>query len=64
MGKRNNDITFKCLEYLVGLEFTQFYLQFKDAYTFRPDEFFDIEIVREKLQKTTPKKDWGMLWCK
>lgn len=63
-ASETNNITFKCLEYLVGLGFTQFYLQFKDTYTFRPAEFFGVEIIKEKLQKTIPKKDWGMLWCK
>lgn len=59
-----NPISFHCLDYLVGLGFSQFYLQFSDEYTFRPTEFYDIHTIKEKLHKTIPKIDWGMVWCK
>jgi FkbM family methyltransferase len=59
-----NEITFKCLDYLFTLGFTQFYLQFTDEYTFRPVEHYDINIVKDKLNNTIPKHDWGMIWCK
>ena len=59
-----NPISFNCLDYLVGLGFSQFYLQFSDEYTFRPTEFYDIHTIKEKLHKTIPKIDWGMVWCK
>lgn len=60
-----NDITFQCLDYLTGLGFSQFYVQNGDLYTFRPQEsdFSDIDSVKAKLASTTPKKDWGMIWC-
>ena len=61
-----NDITFQCLDYLAGLGFSQFYVQNGDLYTFRPQEsdFSDIDSVKANLASTTPKKDWGMIWCK
>lgn len=59
-----NPISFNCLDYLVGLGFSQFYLQFSDEYTFRPTEFYDIHTIKEKLNRTIPKIDWGMIWCK
>lgn len=61
-----NDITFKCLDYLLTLGFIQFYIQNEDDYTYRPqdDNFYDITNVKNKLLNTIPKHDWGMLWCK
>jgi len=61
-----NDITFKCMDYLSTVGFTRFYLQFSDAYTFRPkdEEYSDMASIKEKLSKTTPKKEMGMIWCK
>lgn len=59
-----NDITFKCLDYLLSIGFTKFYLQFKDNYTFRPelDEYYDIDTVKQELASTEPKNHWGMIW--
>jgi FkbM family methyltransferase len=59
-----NDINFKCIDYLFNLGFTQFYLQFEDNYTFRPHEYYDIDIIKGKLNNTIAKQDWGMIWCK
>ena len=61
-----NDISFKCLDHLFKLGFSQYYLQFQDNYTFRPQssEYYDILTIKNKLNKTTPKVDWGMIWCK
>ena len=59
-----NDITYKSLDYLLTLGFTQFYVQYEDIYTFRPTEYTDITNVKEELSKTTPKKEWGMIWCR
>ena len=61
-----NDITFRCIDYLTSLGFTQFYIQDADAYTFRPkdSDFYDITEVKERLSKTIPRQDWGMIWCK
>jgi len=61
-----NNITFKCLDHLLTLGFTQFYLQFEDTYTFRPkeDDYYDIDSIKQKLKETIPKYHWGMIWCK
>lgn len=59
-----NDITFKCLDYLLIIGFTKFYLQFKDDYNFRPEdnEYYDIHTIKEELASTQPKNHWGMIW--
>jgi FkbM family methyltransferase len=59
-----NDITFNCLDYLFQLGFTHFYLQFEDKYTFRPTEYYDINTIKNMLNRTVPKIHWGMIWCK
>ena len=62
-----NDITFKCIDYLLNLGYTQFYIQNNnDNYLFRPqdNDFYDINTIKTKLSNTIPKKDWGMIWCK
>jgi FkbM family methyltransferase len=59
-----NDITFKCLDYLTTLGFSQFFVQNMDTYTFRPNDWYDIEAAKTILKNTTPKVDWGMVWCK
>jgi FkbM family methyltransferase len=61
-----NDISFKTIDYLQTLGFSQFYLQYEDLYTFRPDNatYQDISEIKKKLKETTPKKEWGMIWCK
>ena len=61
-----NNITFKCLDYLLTLNFTQFYIQYEDEYTFRPEDndFYDIDTIKQKLLKTILKEQWGMIWCK
>jgi len=48
-------LNFKCLDYLFSLGYSQFYLQFEDNY--------DIESIKARLLQTTPKKEWGMIWC-
>lgn len=60
------DIAFLCIGYLFSLGFTKFYIQNEDNYTFRPkdSDYVDLNIIREALNKTTPKVDWGMIWCK
>jgi len=58
-----NNITIKCLDYLYNLGFTKFFIQNGDDYSFRPTEFYDINICKNNLLKTIPKQDWGMLWC-
>ena len=61
-----NDITFKCIDYLLNLGFTQFYIQHQDDYLFRPqdNDFYDISTIKTKLSNTVAKQDWGMIWCK
>lgn len=63
-----NEITFNCLDYLVNLGFTEFYLQFSDTYDFKPNdnEYISLELIKEELKKTIPKKHehFGMIWCK
>ncbi len=65
-ASETNAITYKCLDYLSTLGFTQYYLQNQDHYTFRPQEYeyYDIETIKNKLYHTKPKHDWGMVWCK
>jgi len=60
-----NEITFKCLDHLVNIGFTKFYIQYEDHYLFRPNnnEYQTVDIIKQQLLKTTPKKEWGMLWC-
>ena len=58
-----NNITFKCLDYLFSIGFTQFFIQNGDEYSFRPTEFYDIITCKNKLLQTVSKQDWGMLWC-
>ena len=61
-----NHITFQCLDHLLKLGFTSFYIQWGDEYTFIPsdDEFIPIQHLVLILQKTTPKVHWGMIWAK
>jgi FkbM family methyltransferase len=60
-----NDVSFKSLDYLYSLGFQKFHLQFEDNYTYRPNEYNEtLETIKEKLRNTTPKKEWGMIWCK
>jgi FkbM family methyltransferase len=61
-----NAVTFKCIDYLFNLGYTQYYIQDCDDYTFKPqdDAFYDISTVKTKLSNTIPKQDWGMIWCK
>jgi FkbM family methyltransferase len=65
-ASETNDITIKSIDYLFKLGFINFYIQYEDNYTFRPNnnDFYDIECVKEKLALTVPKHHWGMIWCK
>jgi FkbM family methyltransferase len=63
-ASETNDITFKCLDYLEKLGYTEFAIQFEDNYTYRPHLYKDINLLKEHLNKTTPKKEWGMIWTK
>lgn len=59
-----NDITFKCLDYLTTLGFTEFYVQFGDDYTYRPTEYGSLDLAKQQLLNTVPKEHWGMIWCR
>jgi FkbM family methyltransferase len=61
-----NAITFKCLDYLLTLGFTEFYLQNGDAYTFRPEpnDFYSVDTIKLLLMNSAPKLDMGMVWCR
>lgn len=63
-ASETNNITFKCLDFLESLGYTEFSIQFQDHYTSRPQLYKNINIVKEDLSKTTPKKEWGMIWAK
>lgn len=63
-ASETNDITFQCLEFLEKLGYTEFALQYQDSYTYRPQFYRNVDIVKRALQNTTPKKEWGMIWAK
>jgi FkbM family methyltransferase len=65
-ASETNTITFKCIDYLNNLGYTEYYIQRGDDYIFRPkdNDFYDINTLKTKLLKTTPKQDWGMMWCR
>jgi FkbM family methyltransferase len=59
------DNTFNCLNYLYKLGYRHFYVQMNnDDYTFTPNEYYTIEQSKQLLLKTTPRNEWGMVWCK
>lgn len=64
-ASETNAVTFKCIHHLIGLGYTKFYIQNEDEFTFRPkvDDFYDSQTTIERLEKTIPKHDWGMIWC-
>jgi FkbM family methyltransferase len=59
-----NDITFKCIDYLFNLGYTEFGLQLEDNYLFRPEKYVERNKILEYLHTTTAKKEWGMIWVK
>ena len=64
-ASETNEITFKCLDYLNNLGFTQFALQFEDNYLYRPVKYYDKDKIKNFLKNhTTAKKEWGMIWVK
>ena len=59
------DIVFKSIDYLYALGYRSFFIQMNnDEYTFRPNEYYDINKTKEIINNTTPKHEWGMIWCK
>jgi FkbM family methyltransferase len=65
-ASETNDTTFKCIEHLRSLGFTEYYMQKEDNYTFTPSDadYYDIDTIKDKLRNTVKKVDWGMIWCK
>lgn len=63
-ASETNNITFKCLDYLESIGYNEFSIQNQDDYTYRPQLYSDINIIKEYLSKTTPKNEWGMIWAK
>ena len=61
-----DDISFSCLDHLLSIGFTDFFLQHGDGYLFRPKEsdFTDIDNVKILLKNTVLRHHWGMIWCK
>jgi len=59
------DKNIECVKYLYSIGYTKFHMQNEDNYTYRPFDFKnDKKTIIQKLEKATPKKDWGMIWCK
>lgn len=63
-ASETNYITIKCLDYLSALGYNEFSLQLEDDYLYRPTFYTDINSIKDLLDKTTPKKEWGMIWAK
>lgn len=63
-ASETNNITFQCLSFLEKLGYTEFAIQYEDNYTYRPQIYRPVQIIVEFLNKTTPKKEWGMIWAK
>lgn len=63
-ASETNDVTFKCLEHLEMLGYREFALQFEDNYTYRPENYESLINIKDVLNKTTPKLEWGMIWAK
>jgi FkbM family methyltransferase len=65
-ASETNMITLNCIEHLLNLGYTQYYIQYQDNYLFRPkdNDFYDIYTIRTNLSNTIPKKHWGMIWCR
>jgi FkbM family methyltransferase len=62
-ASETNSVTFKCLDYLEALGYTQFHIQHTDTYTYRPSSYTTIADVKTQLNNSRPKHDWGMIWC-
>lgn len=63
-ASETNDITLKCIDYLEGMGYTEFAIQFGDNYTYRPKNYTNANNIIGELKKTTPKSEWGMVWAK
>ena len=61
-----HDVTERCLDKLSVLGYKEFHIQYKDAYTYIPQEsaYTTLENVLLELEKTIPKEHWGMIWAR
>jgi FkbM family methyltransferase len=59
------DLNLNCLNYLYKLGYREFFVQINnDEYTFVPSYYYTIIRAKSVLKATTPKYEWGMIWCK
>jgi FkbM family methyltransferase len=59
------EMVIECLLLLENLGFTKFHVQMEDNYVYRPEDYNStMEDILQFLDKTTPKKEWGMIWAK
>lgn len=65
-ASETNEITYKCIDYLFNLGYSNFSIQYRDDYLYRPkdEDFYDLTLIKDILSDTVPKHDWGMIWCK
>jgi FkbM family methyltransferase len=63
-ASETNNITFECLDYLELLGYKEFAIQFQDNYTYRPENYENLNNIKTILNNTTPKNEWGMIWAK
>lgn len=58
------ELYFECIELLEQLGFTKFHIQLEDNYIYRPKSYdYTKQDVINFINKTTPKKEWGMIWA-
>jgi FkbM family methyltransferase len=57
-------VNLECLDKLIMLGFTDFFVQMEDNYTFRPTYTQTASDVRTLLKNARPKVDWGMIWAR
>lgn len=48
-ASETNDITFKCIDYLEKIGYTNFSIQFEDNYTYRPHIYMDSSLIKQQL---------------
>jgi len=65
-ASETNDVTFRCLDHLSTLGYTEFAIQMQDDYLYRPQSscYQNLHSIKEKLKNTIPKQAWGMIWAK
>jgi FkbM family methyltransferase len=63
-ASETNNVTLLCLDHLSKLGYNKFAIQYEDNYTYRPYLYTNIDVIKEILNKTTPKKEWGMIWAR